>query len=114
MVASRVNATFTATDMFGETRIAARRARSSISRRSAAPKPVVPTTARAPARPVAGGLERRDEAQVGRVSEAGDEATAHAAGGAGDDDVRHRDACPGGPTSTARTAWGPRPGAPRS
>ena len=58
----------------------------------------------APERTVAGGLERRDEAQVGRVSEAGDEATAHAAGGAGDDDVRHGDARARAVTSRGRTS----------
>src|SRR3990167_2432883 len=50
MRASRLNATLTATDMFGETRMAAWRASPSISMRWAALKPVVPTTARAPTR----------------------------------------------------------------
>src|SRR3972149_2075634 len=50
MRASRLNATLTATDMFGETRMAAWRASPSISVRWAALKPVVPTTARAPTR----------------------------------------------------------------
>src|SRR3972149_5659174 len=50
MVASSVKATFTATDMFGETRMADRRASCSISSRCAPLKPVVPMTARAPVR----------------------------------------------------------------
>src|SRR3990170_4672335 len=50
MRASRLNATLTATDMFGETRMAAWRASPSISVRWAALKPVVPMTARAPTR----------------------------------------------------------------
>ena len=59
-----------------------------------------------PARVVfhAGGLERRDQAHVGRVVQAGDEATAHAAGGAGDDDVRHGDARARAVTSRGRTS----------
>src|SRR5206468_2485383 len=46
--ARSLNATFVATDMFGESRIAARRASSPISARWAALNPVVPITARAP------------------------------------------------------------------
>src|SRR2546427_6450644 len=49
MVARSLNATFVATDMLGERRIAARRASSVTSARWAAVKPVVPITARAPA-----------------------------------------------------------------
>ncbi len=49
MVASKVNATLVATDMFGESKMAARFASSAISARCAGVNPVVPITARAPA-----------------------------------------------------------------
>src|SRR5262245_11699942 len=50
MVARSLNATFVATDMLGDIRIAASFARSAISARCAALNPVVPMTARAPDR----------------------------------------------------------------
>ncbi len=48
MLARSLNATLVATDMLGEIKIAARFARSAISARCEALKPVVPITARAP------------------------------------------------------------------
>ena len=49
MVGSSLKASVTATDMFGASRIGARRASAAISSRCAAVNPVVPITARAPA-----------------------------------------------------------------
>ena len=43
-------------------------------------------------RRMAGGLERSDQPEIGRVGEARDDATAHPAGGAGNNDTRRRGA----------------------